>query len=447
MTKLYSPHGTPTQDDVARWFRDNYSDRFVFDVNRGQWRVLDKGIWVLDDLSVSAQVVEIALYAHRAHAPKSSRSLGGLGFLSGSLGIAATLMGRDARHFDQDDFLLGLPRGHLDLRTGQVMAADPKAMLTRRAAVMPQPGIPAQFLAFLDQTFKGDQEMIRYMQKMMGYALSGDVSQEEFYFWFGTGGNGKGVLLGILNDVMGEYSISSPYRPFIKDTYEEHETAVARMQGARAVLVSELPKNAAWNEERLKALTGNEGKISARYMRQDYFEFRFTGKIIMAGNNKPSISSVGDAITRRLRLCPFTNQLSDSERDVTLKEKLKTEYPQILTWMAEGTRLYLSEGLAPPQAVTSGSKQYMSDQDVLGQFIDDALVVSKGSKIKMKDLMNEYQHWLSQNGYRPQALTPQSFRAELQAKGMCVEPHKKMLHLHGYCSKPPGIHVSHLKPV
>jgi putative DNA primase/helicase len=159
---------------------------------------------------------------------------------------------------------------------------------------------------------------------------------------------------------------------FIASSTEHHPTDLAKLMGARLVVSQETQKGRRWDETKIKALTGGD-KITARFMRQDFFDFEPAFKLFISGNHKPRLTSVDEAMRRRLLLVPFTVQIPAAERDKDLAEKLKPEWPAILRWMIDGCLEWQRIGLAPPAIVLDATKSYFADQDMLQQWLDDCI--------------------------------------------------------------------------
>jgi putative DNA primase/helicase len=238
---------------------------------------------------------------------------------------------------------LNTPDGVIDLRTGDVRPHDPLDYMTKIAAVAPRGGCPL-FLKFLDRITHGDAELIAYLRRVFGYALTGDVSEHALFFGHGTGANGKSVLLSTMAGMMGDYHKTAPIETFTATDSDRHPTDLAMLRGARLVTATETEEGRRWAESRIKTLTGGD-PVAARFMRQDFFEYWPQFKLVIAGNHKPGLRSVDEAIRRRFHLIPFAVTIPPEERDAELAEKLKAERPGILQWLVEGCLEWQIEGL------------------------------------------------------------------------------------------------------
>ena len=179
------------------------------------------------------------------------------------------------------------------------------------------------------------------------------------------------MLINTIAEISGEYHKAAPIETFTACAVDHHPTDLAGLQGARVVTSSETEEGRRWAEAKIKALTGGD-KIAARFMRQNFFEFTPQFKLIIAGNHKPGLSTVDEAIRRRIYLIPFAVTIPPAERDLGLTAKLKAEWPGILAWMIEGCLAWQRDGLAPPPAVLNATAEYLEAEDAIQRWIDDA---------------------------------------------------------------------------
>ena len=219
------------------------------------------------------------------------------------------------------------------------------------AGVRPAPqGAPHPLWSqFLKEATCNDTDLQRYLKQRAGYWLTGDTSLEDFDFFYGPGGNGKGVFLKTIATIMGDYALVAPISQFMVSRHDEHLCELARLAHARLVIASEPEENRTWAIGKIKQLTGNEGRIAARHMHQRFFEFLPRFKLVFVGNTKPRIASVDEALVRRLNLVPFRFQ--PATRDEQLKEKLVVEYPAILRWAIDGWLDLQANGRVRPAVI------------------------------------------------------------------------------------------------
>jgi putative DNA primase/helicase len=293
--------------------------------------------------------------------------------------------------WDTDIWLLNTPDGTVDLRTGEMRDAQPSDHITKMTAVAPGGDCPT-WRAFLDKSLAGDVELIAFIQRVLGYALTGDTREHALFFLYGQGGNGKGVLLNTVAGILGDYGKTAPVDTFIDSPHERHPTDLAGLRGARLVMASETEKGRRWAEAKIKMLTGGD-PISARFMRQDFFEFVPQFKLVIAGNHKPSLRSVDAAMRRRMHLIPFLVNIPESERDTSLPERLKAEWPGIMNWLVEGCLAWQRDGLQPPAAVRAATDEYLSSEDVLGSWLDEKCDLENDAWAPRQDLFMSWSGW------------------------------------------------------
>lgn len=296
--------------------------------------------------------------------------------------------------FDTNLMLLGTPGGTVDLRTGNLRPALRGDMITKQTAVAPAPpgSTPTLWLKFLDEIFDGDAETIAFLQRAAGYALTGQTSEHKLLFLYGSGRNGKSVFLNALFDIWGDYARRAGSATFLNKQNPSHPTSVAGLQGARLVAGSELPAGKTWDESVIKDLTGGD-KLTARFMRGDFFDFLPQLTLMIAGNNLPSFRGVDEAIRSRVVLVPFTVTIPEERRDVGLPDTLRGEAREILRWAIEGAVQWQANGLAVPSSIAAASADYFDSEDTVGRFLDDETRSNSGNFVSARDLHIRFTQW------------------------------------------------------
>ena len=284
-----------------------------------------------------------------------------------------------SEQWDCDPWLVGTPGGTLDLQRGSLRASRPGEGITKLMAVTPLAGLPTPIWdRFLEETFEGDRELARFNQQWFGYCLSGDVTEHALWFGYGSGGNGKGVLMNTIAAIMGDYAGAAPMETFTAKAFDAHPTELAMLRGLRMVMASETEEGRAWAESRVKQLTGGD-PVTARFMHKDFFTYRPQFKLSLAGNHKPRLKNVDGAIRRRFRLVPFLNNVPKEQQDPKLQEKLKAEWPGIAQWLVEGCLDWQRNGLMVPEAVRRATDGYFEEQDVMGQWLAEECEVNRNA--------------------------------------------------------------------
>jgi len=412
-----------TEDLLARRLIDKHGDRLRYVEVWGRWLVWDGKRW-LDDQTRA--VIDLTREICREFGQISPK-------LQARLERASTIeaverLARSDRRvaatpdlWDSDPYLLNTPDGVLDFRTGDLRPHDPALYCRKMTGAGLGDECPL-WRAFLKRITDGDVELEHYLQRMAGYALTGLTNEHAFFLLFGHGANGKSVFLSTLAAAWGDYCTTAPADVFLASTGDRHPTELAALHGARLVIASEIEPGRRWNESRLKELTGGD-KISARFMRRDFFEFRPAFKLIIATNHKPKIRTVSEAMRRRLHLVPFTVTIPPEERDPMLSEKLREELPGILTWCVEGAAEWLIGGLRPPEAVKAHTEEYFTEQDRVGEWIEARCVVEPHCATAGTTLLKDYRAWLEEQAEGSvsrtafyEALAARGFRTDIRRK-------------------------------
>ena len=303
----------------------------------------------------------------------------------------------------------------INLRTGEYYTPRREDYCTKIAPVVPDPKAKCPLWdKFLARVTDNDKDLQDYLARVVGYWFTGHTKEHALFFLYGTGGNGKGVFIDTISGMMGDYATTAPMGTFLSSKWDRHPTEIAGLHGVRLVIADEVDSGRHWNESRIKQLTGG-GKVKARFMRQDFFEFTPQFKICVVGNNKPALRTVDEAIRRRLHLIPFNVTITNEERDLHLKDKLKAEWPGILNWALAGCKAWREDGLRPPQAVLDATSDYLADEDIMASWITDRCHIDRTAKIKSSDLYRSFREWCEAAGERP---GPQkAFSQKLESHG------------------------------
>lgn len=330
----------------------------------------------------------------------------------GAVGTTAMLIqaATDARivvaldQLDARPYELNTPGGIVNLRTGTLERHDATRLHTRITEAAPDPEADAtRWTNFLDDTFAGHEELPGYMQRLVGYSVTGVVRDHVLPFLFGGGANGKGVFLETMRAVLGDYATTAPSGFLMAKNYAGHETEIARLAGARMVVCSEINEQDRFDEAKVKQLTGGDA-LTARFMRQDHFTFIPTHKLWLMGNHQPSVTSGGHSFWRRLRIVPFLNTVPEEKRVDDLQGELSRDHGgAILSWIIAGAADYFNGGLREPESVRAATEQYAKEQDTVARFVAERCHLGGGEhvKIPVAKLRDDYEHWCSQEGDPP----------------------------------------------
>ncbi|MCM2675595.1 phage/plasmid primase, P4 family [Alkalicoccobacillus plakortidis] len=305
---------------------------------------------------------------------------------------------------DNHNYLFNCDNGIVDLKTGTLLPHEKDYLFTKISKVAYDKNADCpNWMKFLESIFQDEMgnvqhDIIDFMQKSIGYTLTGDISEQVMFFLFGTGRNGKSTFINTVQEILGDYGRQTNSDTFIKKQNDNSiNNDIARLDGARFVSAVESEEGQQLAESLVKQITGGE-KMSARFLRQEFFEFTPEFKVFFTTNHKPIIKGSDEGIWRRLRLIPFTVTIPKDKVDKFLPQKLAKEMPGILKWAVEGCMKWQNEGLKEPDAIKQATQGYREDMDILGPFIDEKCVINPLAKVEAKVLYSSYKDWCFDNG-------------------------------------------------
>lgn len=429
-----------TMDDTGNAERMfvNYGDRLRYSYIEKSWYYWDTKKWCKDitgtvdrvaDDSLDIMQRETEIYkqidqkiTHEGDKPSMEKLF--LKHIKASRSSKAkTAMKKELQHkipvvpgqFDRDKYVLNTPDGIVDLRNGKLMPHNSDKYITKICGTELSENDCPEWKKFLDTVFDGDPEMIRYIQKAVGYSLSGSTSEQCVFFLYGTGRNGKSTFLDTVRTMMGDYAANAQPETimFSPKNAGGARSDIARLKGTRFVTTVEPNEGMRLDEGLIKQLTGGD-PITTRFQYSSDFEFVPEFKIWMATNHKPIIRGTDTGIWRRIHLVPFGVQIPESKIDRNLPYKLRKELPSILKWAIDGYALYKSEGLRMPLVVRNAVNDYRREMDVISSFIASCCILGSGSE-QSSVLYAVYCKWASDNNEYKMSHT--RFTAELLKKG------------------------------
>ena len=299
-----------SEEALALRFSQKYESNLRYVDGWGKWMCWDGARWSQDDtLSVFDRCRAICRHASAECGETKERAATKIAAAQ-TVAAIERLARADRRHatrveqWDSDPWLLNTPAGTVDLRSGEIRKHRHDDYITKTTAAGPGGGCPL-WLQFLERVTSGDSELASFLQRIIGYALTGCTRENALFFLYGSGANGKSVFLSTLSGLLGEYARTAPIEAFIASNNEHHPTDLAGLRGARLVTAVETDDGRHWAESKLKALTGGD-KIAARFMRARLFEYTPQFKLLIAGNHKPGLRTVDEAMRRRFHLLPFS---------------------------------------------------------------------------------------------------------------------------------------------
>ncbi|MFK0229952.1 phage/plasmid primase, P4 family [Streptomyces sp. NPDC090303] len=427
----------------AKLFVQTYADRYRYVPGLGwfrwddtRWR-LDEDetvMWAAGDLAEALATHDPrGLHAQQAVLKHRRRSLSTAG-QNAMLGQAKSAPGMllQAGALDADPYILCTPHGIVDLRTGVTRTADPtRDFVSRSTAAGPSwQQLTPRWNRFLTDTFGDDRAglmMIGFLQLLLGYSMTGDVGGQVMPFLYGSGKNGKSVLLDVVVKLLGDYADAAPPGFLMAKPFEGHPTDLAELHGRRLIMCSEVKPGDRFDEARVKLLTGGD-RIKARRMRQDFFSFAPTHKLWLIGNHRPEVGTGGFAFWRRMRMLPFERVVPDERRVDNLADVLVAEEGQgILAWLVDGARRYLSgdRDLTGPDAVRIATTAYAETEDHTGRFFEECCRVDPEQRSGQADLYAAYREWCQNEG--AQAMSSRGFAARVRELLRMTSPHEMFL--------------------
>jgi putative DNA primase/helicase len=394
---------TPSEDAVAMAFVERNDDyRFVAPAHL--WLRWDGKRWCKDSTGHVYQRIR-ELVRSLVHATKAERTTANASFVSGVERLLRTdpHIALVPEQLDADPWALNTQNGIVDLRTGAIAPHDRAHLCTHitTAAVDAQQGA-ALWAEFLQDITQGNAELAAYLQRVAGYFGTGVTIEDVLVYLFGIGSNGKSSYAEAIAQALGDYAKVFAPEVLMESKGERHPTELAQFRGVRFALTSEPGSNATWNDSRLKYLTG-DATISARVMHGDPFTFTRTHKTMVLGNHMPRLTDVTHAIRRRVQMVPF-RAVFEQGPGAGMRERLKAEAGgAILAWIVDGARLWAAAGTAPPPVVTELTADYLSEQDVVGQWLTERCERNAKAFELSSALHRDYTAWCERNGMRPKS--------------------------------------------
>ena len=302
------------------------------------------------------------------------------------------------KELDADPWLLNATNGTINLRTAALRPHDPVDLITKCAGTHYDPAAQCpRFLAFLER-FLVHQELIDYLQLVVGYILTGMTAEQVFFLFHGKGSNGKSSLIEAIRAMLGDYVVHADIRTFLTRRGEGPRNDLARLAGARLVTAVETARGQRLDDGLMKQLTGGE-PITARFLFAEEFEFHPAMKLLLAFNHKPEIKDHGPAMWRRVRLVPFTVEIPEAEQVKDfIGTTLKPELPGILAWAVRGCLAWQKRGLPTPPAVATATRQYREESDDLASFLAERCRMEPGLRVGATALFQAFRSWASESG-------------------------------------------------
>lgn len=417
----------------ANRFVNDWGSELRYISSDNQWMAWTDGMWVADR---NGAVIERAkdttarIYNEAAHYSATNSGLASRlakhasnsqqesrikAMISLARSQASIPVGRN--HFDADELLLGVNNGVIDLRDSSFGEAKPSQLISKRSPVNFNANAKCpQFEAFLLKIMGGNTDLIDFLQRAVGYTLTGRTTEQCLFFLHGAGSNGKSTLLNILAVLMGDYAVNAASDMLIaRPSTGGATSAIAALAGARFVVSNEVADGSKLDETLVKQLTGGD-KMTARKLYCELFEFTPNFKLWIAGNYRPVIKGGDHGIWRRIKLIPFDVTIPEADKNLNLPTLLRDELPGILNWALEGCRKWQTLGLKPPAEVTAAVEEYRSDMDEVGHWIAERCIQQSGKQLSPGDAYRDYRVWAEASGLRP--MSKQALGHKLTERGI-----------------------------
>jgi putative DNA primase/helicase len=399
-----------------------------FDCSSGRWLFWDGRRWAYD---ANGQVERFAkdavrqIYSEANNAPrhddrtmliKHALKSEAEGRIRAIVNLAKTEhdIAIESDKLDPGEMSLNCANGVLDLETGILLAHSREFLCTRILEIpFENDASCPRWLEFLDQIFEGNQSVIGFLQRAVGYSLTGKTIEQVFFLLYGMGANGKTTFIEIIKALLGPYAKQANFETFLAAKMQNHND-LARFQGARFVAAVEAPEGRTLNETVLKQVTGGDS-ITTRFLYREYFEFRPQLKLWLVANDKPRVVGTDEAIWRRIRLVPFNVTIPPSKRDKQLLEKLMAELPGILAWAVQGCLDWQKQGLGEPVEVQQATSQYRTEMDTLHSFTNERCERGAQYSVPAANIYDGYKKWCEFTLEQP--MTQQKFGLRLRKMG------------------------------
>lgn len=427
---VHEPDDSAAAEGLEAALVDQFAARHAGELRyveaEGAWRAWDGQRWQSGASWIALQrAFAIAREAARAEDNPSRRNAVGSERTRGAVERLARhdpRMRAEVDHFDAHDWLLNTPDGVVNLRTGEMRPPDPALLMSKCTSVAPAEGGAPLWDRFLDDATCGDRGLKRYLQKIAGMALTGDVSQQEVYFLLGEGGAGKGTFLHAVEHILGkdDYARNTPAKTWLLGKHDNsHPTDLASLAGSRLATAQEVRKDQVWNAALMKQMSGGD-LVTARFLFRNFFTFLPRCTLIFASNYPPRFTEMDSGLRRRIRIVPFDRPAGSGE-DRDLPKKLEPEHGAVLRWMIEGCIAWQREGMEPPAAVKQRTDEYFAAEDLFAQWLEDCCVLDLGAVAPFNDLFQSWTQWRDRR--REDKETATAFGITLRQRGFRKRKH------------------------
>ena len=300
------------------------------------------------------------------------------------------------RQYDANPMLFNCLSGVINLQTGAVSPHRPEDMHSKVTpiALAPEGAECPRWMKFLNEIMCGDLELVSYVQRLVGYLMTGSVREQCFFILYGDGANGKSTFINVIFSLIAGYAHNVDIRTFEDiDRGNSPRNDLAQLVGMRFVVSPEWKLGQALDEAILKTISGGD-LVSARFLNKEMFQFNPVCKVVLASNHKPIVKGTDHGIWRRMRLVPFLARFDASDEIKDLDDLLIAEEgPAILRWAVQGANLWASQGLQTPSAISEATTEYRGTQDWFLTFLEERCDVQATASVGSQEIYNDYKQW------------------------------------------------------
>jgi putative DNA primase/helicase len=387
---------------------ERFSHEICYCPENKRWYVYRKGHWIPDsggkmyrmaykvarsikDEAKDERLTSDEMAELKKHAKKSSSK----GRLRAMIDLARWFPGISVPVglLDRNPWLINSPNGTLNLQTGELKPHDPNDLITKLLPVDYIPDAPCPvWEATISRIMGGDEEKISFLKRVLGYGMTGLISEQCMFVMYGSGANGKSTILEIYRELLAGYAMHTTTASLLSSTGSSIRNDLARLNGARFVSAVEIGMGKKLDEVLVKQLTGGD-QVTARFLYNEFFEYKPEFKLFIAANHKPNIQGVDHGIWRRIHLIPFEITIPTEEIDRDLPNKLRGELSGILSWAVQGCRQWQEQGLNVPASIANATAAYRAEMDIIEEFLNDRCTLAANEKVSLRDLYDAYKEW------------------------------------------------------
>ena len=392
----------------------------VYVFEKKQWMIWNGSYWEADQRSLitrlayqfvteaKAALVDIGKYSDLSNLSQFES----INRLENIAKFATTDRSVSASEFDTDPFLLAASDVWIDLTSGEAVAPNPSKLVSKALSVNYEKFADCpNFMKFLDDIFECDHELIGFVQRSIGYSLTGSTSEQCLFIMIGDGANGKSTFINLINKLLGLYGSTAASQTLIANGGNSIGDDLVDLIGARLITVSETEEGQSLAEAKIKQMTGGD-RLKGRPLYGTHIQFNIIGKLWLATNSLPQINNTDHGIWRRIKAIPFNRTFSAEEQDKTLGDKLIQELPGILNWAIEGCLAWQEHELPTPKVVDDQVAEYKSAMDSISQFVRDECEQDSNHTYPASKFYQAYRDWCSGAGRKPQSQT--AFKRSLE---------------------------------